>query len=46
VAAASAFSVKGVNGAALEGLDGVLDKARLVERVGVDHHLDVVVVGD
>ena len=24
----------------------VLDEARLVERVGVDHHLDVVVVGD
>jgi hypothetical protein len=38
--------VKGVDGAALERLDGILDEARLVERVGVDHHLHVVVVGD
>ena len=46
VAAAGAFGVEGVDGAALEGLDGVLDEAGLVERVGVDHHLHVVVVGD
>ncbi len=46
VPAAGAFGVEGVDGAALERLDGVLDKAEFVERVGVDHHLDVVVVGD
>ncbi len=46
MAAAGAFGVEGVNGAALERLDGVLDEARFVQRVGVDHHLDVVVVGD
>ena len=46
VAAAGAFGVEGVDGAALERLDGVLDEAGFVERVGVDHHLDVVVVGD
>jgi hypothetical protein len=46
VAAAGAFGVEGVDGAALEGGDGVLDEARLVQRVGVDHHLHVVVVGD
>ena len=44
VAAAGAFGVEGVNGAALEGLDGILDEAALVERVGVDHHLHVVFV--
>ena len=46
VAAAGAFGVEGVDGAALERLDGVLDEAGFVERVGVDHHLDVVIVGD
>ena len=46
VAAAGAFGMEGVDGAALEGLDGVLDEAGFVERVGVDHHLDVVVVRD
>ena len=46
VAAAGAFGVEGVDGAAFERLDGVLDEAGFVERVGVDHHLDVVVVGD
>ena len=46
VAAAGAFGMKGVDGAALERLDGVLDEAGFVERVGVDHHLHVVVVGD
>ena len=46
MAAARALGVEGVNRAALERRDGVLDEAGLVERVGVDHHLDVVVVGD
>ena len=46
MAAAGAFGVEGVDGAALERLDGVLDEAGLVERVGVDHHLDVVILGD
>src|SRR5256886_6102208 len=46
MSAPGALGVKGVDGAALEGLDGILDEARLVERVGVDHHLHVVVVGD
>ena len=46
VAAARALRVEGVDGAALEGRDRVLDEARFVQRVGVDHHLDVVVVGD
>ena len=43
---AGAFGMESVDGAALERFDGVLDKAGLVERVGVDHHLDVVIVGD
>ena len=42
VAAAGAFGVERMNGAALERLDGVLDEAALVQRVGVDHHLHVV----
>ena len=46
VAAARALGVEGVDGAALEGLDRVLDEARFVQRIGVDHHLDVVIVGD
>jgi hypothetical protein len=46
VAAAGALGVEGVDGAALERLDGVLDEAGFVQRVGVDHHLDVVIVGD
>jgi len=41
VPAARAFGVKGVDGAALEGGHRVFDKARLVERVGVDGHLRV-----
>src|SRR6185436_7479455 len=44
VPAAGALGVEGVDGAALEGGDGVLHEARLVERVGVDHDLHVVVV--
>ena len=46
MAATGAFGVKGVNGAALEGGDGVLDEAALVERVGVDHDLYIVIVGN
>ena len=46
VAAAGALGVEGVDGAALERRDGVLDEAEFVERVGMDHHLDVVIVGD
>ena len=46
VAAAGAFGVEGVNGAALECLYRVLDETGFVERVGVDHHLHVVIVGD
>ncbi len=41
MAAAGAFGVEGVDGAALEGGDGVLDEAGFVQRVGVDHHLDI-----
>jgi urease subunit alpha len=37
--AARALGVEGVNGAALEGLDRVLDEARFVERVGVGRAL-------
>src|SRR3954468_3661536 len=44
--AAGALGVEGVDGAARERLDGVLDEAAFVERVGVDHHLHVVVLGD
>src|SRR5262245_45724034 len=43
---AGAFGVEGVDRPALEGGDRVLDEARLVERVGVDHYLDVELVGD
>ena len=39
--AARALGVEGVDGAALEGGDGVFDEAALIERVGVDHHLHV-----
>ena len=46
VAAAGAFGMKGMDGAALERLDGILDKARLVQGVGMDHDLDVVIVGN
>ena len=43
--AAGAFGMEGVNGAALEGFHGVLDKPGLVQRIGMDHDLDVVIVG-
>ena len=39
MAAARAFGVEGMDGAALEGGDRVLDEAGFVERIGVDHHL-------
>ena len=46
VAAAGAFGVVGMNGAAGNGGDGVLDEARFVERVGVDGDRDVESLGD
>ena len=45
VAAAGALGVEGVDGAALEGLYGVLDEAGFVQRIRMQHHLDVVIVG-
>ena len=45
VAAAGALGVEGVDGAALERGDGVLDEAGFVQRVGVDHHLHVETIG-
>jgi hypothetical protein len=45
VAAAGTLGVEGVDGAALQRLDGAFDKAALVERIGVDHHLDIILVG-
>ena len=46
MAAAGAFGVKGVDIAALEGGDRVLDEAGFVERVGVDRDRDVELLGD
>ncbi len=46
MAAAGAFGVKGVDIAALEGGDRVLDKTGFVERVGVDRDRDVELLGD
>lgn len=43
--AAGALGVEGVDGAALERLDRVLDEAGFVQRVGMQHDLDVVIVG-
>ena len=45
VAAARAFGVVGVDRAALERRDRVFDEARFVQRVGVDRHLHVDLVG-
>ena len=45
VAASRAFRVIGVDGAALERADGFLHEPRLVQRVGVDRHLDVHLLG-
>ena len=45
MAPARALGVEGVNGAVLHGGNGVFDKARFIERVCVDHHLHVHVVG-
>src|SRR5262249_25827662 len=46
MSATSPFSVKGVNGPALEGRDGIFDKAALIQRVGVDDNLYIHVIGD
>mmetsp|Transcript_882 Transcript_882/g.3441 ORF Transcript_882/g.3441 Transcript_882/m.3441 type:complete len:351 (+) Transcript_882:2270-3322(+) len=46
VATACALRVIRVNGAPLEGLDGALHAATLIERVGVDRHRHVVLLGD
>ena len=46
MAAARALGVVGVDRPALEGRDGRFDETRLVEGVGVDRDLDVVLVGD
>src|ERR1051326_2673458 len=45
MAAARAFGVKGVDVAALEGGDRILDKTALVQRVGVDRDRDVELLG-
>jgi hypothetical protein len=45
VAAAGTLGVKGVDGAALEGSQRILHEARFVQRVGVDRHLNVVLLG-
>jgi hypothetical protein len=46
VAAASAFGVIHVNGAAANGGERILDKAGFVERIGVQLHLKIEIVGD
>src|ERR1051326_163334 len=45
MAAARAFGVKGVDVAALEGGDRILDKTALVQRIGVDRDRDVELLG-
>src|SRR5690554_3401983 len=45
VATAGTFGMKGVNATTLEGGQGVFHKAGFVQGVGVDGHLDVVLVG-
>ena len=44
MAATGAFGMERMDGAALERLHGVLDETGLVERIRMQHHLDVVVV--
>jgi hypothetical protein len=44
--AARALRMKGVDGASADRRHRVLDEAGFVQRVGVDHHLHVEVVGD
>ena len=44
--AARAFGVEGVDRAASDGLERVLDKAAFVQRVGVDHHLHIHCIGN
>src|ERR1700722_8453954 len=46
MSSSSAFSVVGVDGAALEGANSVLHKAGFIERIGVNRHLYVQFVGD
>ena len=46
MATAGAFGMKCVDGSAFEGLDCVFDETAFVQRVGVNHDLHVVVVGD
>ena len=43
---ARTFGMEGMNGPPLEGIDGVFDKAGFIERIGVDHHLNIMFVGD
>src|SRR5882757_3591353 len=44
--ASGAFGVEGMDGAALERRNRILDEARFVQRVGVDRDLNVELVGD
>src|SRR3546814_2412748 len=46
MAAASAFGMEGVDGAVLEGGNRVLDEAALVQRIGMDGDLDVMLFGN
>ena len=46
MAAAGAFGVEAVDRTSLERRDRIVDEARLVERIGVDRDLDVVLVGN
>ena len=45
MSAARALGVKGVDGAPFHRRDGVLDKARFIQRVGVDHDLHIHCIG-
>ena len=44
--AAGAFGMEGVNGTALERLHGIFDETGFVQRIRMQHHLDVVIVGN